>query len=746
MCFDTARLQTAEKHYQRLLEGGQGAYSKSKGRGMGMRRTCGSFAGLVLGLAVMSAGPVATASAEASCPNEQVRAGASTALPDCRAYELVSPANKQGGEVDFPSWLFGTPGFDSVMGSSADGERVMYYSFQAFAGAPSAVVDSYTATRGASGWSSASIAPTPTVAHPWLAYNAPVSDVTSDFSRAIVYPSFPLDPLDQRGGARDLYLREADGSFSWLSRGNGEALETEAGEPAVAYAGRSADASTVLFEAGLKLVPADSGQEAGAALYKRAGGRTELVNVNSEGSLLGACGATIGGVPETYKAVSEDGSRVYFTTPDPRQFVNFTVASCQAPAQVYLREGDRTIHISQPQRTVPDPAGTQPASFQGASADGSRAFFTSTEALTDEARPTAGAASLLYEYDALSGRLKLLTPDQGESSPNVLGVAAISSDGSHVYFVNEVPTGAGGGAVEPELELYSEGRITPIADVPLGSVGAQGPIGLVASSEAGGAAPDGGRQVRLSADGLHLLFADRDNLTSFDSHGHQEIYLYDALANTLTCVSCNSDGHVPLGEADLSSDISPYYARNYPLSANITADGSRVFFETPDDLVGQDTNGVMDVYEWEGGRDYLITDGHAPDASYFVGSGGEGRDVFIATAEGLLPADTDHGDTDIYDARVDGGFAEAAPPIPACGGSGCQEQQSSTTLGFAAIGSATAQGQGNLAPPPVAKPKPKPKPKPRCRKRKSSCHRRKANGAKRSARAVNHGKPRPVGR
>jgi hypothetical protein len=120
--------------------------------------------------------------------------------------------------------------------------------------------------------------------------------------------------------------------------------------------------------------------------------------------------------------------------------------------------------------------------------------------------------------------------------------------------------------------------------------------------------------------------------------------------------------------------------------------------------------------------------------------------VFFATAEGLLAADTDHGDNDIYDARIDGGFAETAPPTPACGGSGCQEQQSSTTPAFAVIGSAAAQGQGNLAPPPAAKPKPKPKPKPRCRKHKSSCPRHKAPSAKRKVGAVNHGKPRSAGR
>lgn len=723
---------------------------------MGTRRTfenglrrCGSvgfkrLAGLALGVAAMLCGPVSMASAAAPCPNEQFRTGPSAGLPDCRAYELVSPADKQGGEVDFPGWIWGTPAAATVMGPALNGSQFMYSSWQAFAEAPSAVMNAYVATRGATGWTSASITPAPTVAHPWLSSNARVTDVTGDFSRAILTSYNPLDPLDQRSGQVDIYAREPDGSFSWVSRSDEETPETESAEPGISYAGRSADAGDVLFETALKLVPADSGQEAGNALYERANHHTELINVNSEGSLLSTCGAGIGGREETYKAVSEDGSRIFFTTPDSSQWANFATASCQAPAQVYLRENGQTIQISKSQRTTPDPAGIQPAYFQGASADGSRAFFTSTEALTDEAQPTSGSASLLYEYDAVSGSLKLLTPNEHEPLPAVVGAAAISADGSHVYFVNDLPTGE---TSTPELEVYAEGHVTPIASVPMGSMSPMGPIGLAGggtSAEPGNSYAEGGREVRLSADGLHLVFGSRDNLTGFDGHGHQEIYLYDASANTLRCVSCNSDGHVPIGEAGLSSDVSQGFARNYPLSANVTADGSRVFFETQDSLVPQDDNGVTDVYEWEGGRDRLISGGHGSNGSYFAGSAEEGRDVFFTTTDGLVPRDTDNGDNDVYDARVGGGFAPSTSSTGGCTGDGCQAQPSPLPA-LAGVGSSTLQGQGNLpaqSHPAAAKRKPKP------RRHKHKRRRRKhgATSGKQGNLAVNHGKSRPAGR
>ena len=83
----------------------------------------------------------------------------------------------------------------------------------------------------------------------------------------------------------------------------------------------------------------------------------------------------------------------------------------------------------------------------------------------------------------------------------------------------------------------------------------------------------------------------------------------------------------------------------------ISADGDRIFFDTPTPLVPQDTNTELagdrrhrkqfepqgrDVYEWENGVVYLISGGKSPRDSYLLDNSENGDDVFFATTEGLV--------------------------------------------------------------------------------------------------------------
>lgn len=580
--------------------------------------------------------------------------GTAGAAPAGRAYELVSPNDKSGGNVLWPNDLTLGTGLDAVTAGAADGDTVMYASFQAFPGATSAIVHSYRATRAATGWQTADISPEPTLDHPSVyTANSAIRDASADLAQGVLATRNSYD-LDDPGelSDTDVYVRHPDGTLEWVSRGSGPSPSFAD----AAYAGHSADWRHVLFATPQQLDPAAAGLLAGPALYDRSGGTTTIVSVRDDGTAVtSTCGANVGGLGDTSPgagawrtAVSADGSRIAFTSPDP-----FTAAfgfdpSCAEPFRLYLRDGDRTRDVSTSQRAVPDPSGPLAARFQAASADGSRVWFTSNEALTDDALPLGGEdAPFLYRYDAGSGRLTLVTPNEPDASgPGVAGVLAAAPDGSRVWFI-----------AQGTLYVADDRGATPI-----------GRAGSITDASAVLGGFEGGRQVRVSADGRRIVFALRGDLTAFATDGEQEVYLHDVDAG-LRCVSCNGDGHVPLGDATLRPDI----VGSSLQPRNLLDDGS-VLFETVDTLTASDDNSAADVYRWHDGTVELLTDGREQFGSHFVDATSDGRDIFFSTTASLVGWDTDNGGVDVYDARRGGGFPE--PPVPQreCVGDACQGQ------------------------------------------------------------------------
>jgi hypothetical protein len=308
-------------------------------------------------------------------------------------------------------------------------------------------------------------------------------------------------------------------------------------------------------------------------------------------------------------AISEDGSRIYFTAGDG----------------LYLREGAATKLVDE------SPGGPR---FEAASTDGAVAY------VLDE--------GVLYRYLAATGTLTELP-----ASGPVEGVLGATPDGARVFYV------------EPGGLFVDEGATrTKIAG---GASAANWP-------PATGAA-------RVSADGRYLLFLSGEEPTGYPNEGDPEVFLYGPVgsgAATVRCVSCNPTGERPRGGASLPGAVANGTFAAYKPRV-LAADASRVFFDTEDSLVPQDTNGRPDVYEWEtagvgtcarpGGCIQLISTGRSAEASTFLDASADGSEAFFLTAESIYPLDP--GSFDVYDARVGGGFTLPSAPVP-CIGDACQ--------------------------------------------------------------------------
>jgi hypothetical protein len=632
------------------------------------------------------------------CANEALReANGSTALPDCRAYEIVTPPVKNGA-------LIAPYAFSIQYALSADGSRLISNTTQCFGASTSCGVLRQTVgaafefTRGPGGWSPAQLGPPVS-----LLTGATLLGDSADAGSAL-YLGVPATPPS--GGREWLYARAADGSFTPIGP-VAEEPGFRASEIGSGVSLASVDVSHVLYS----LLPFvgwpsfDSGSNA-SSLYEYAGAAEHPFLVGVSGGLgstdlISTCGTDPGAGSHAFStalALAADGRTVYVTVPRCATGSGAN-AGVPVPARtIYARidgeraetageAGARTVKISGP---APEPAcdaacQAQPpadAEFAGASTDGSRVYFLSTQQLTNEAsvdkvsgdsaalggcsHTTGKGACNLYLYSdpqeepGPTGN-HLTDVSAGDSSgqgPQVQGVMAISPDGSRVYFVAKgLLTGANAEGVEPEEgapNLYcfeAEDEVTRfVATLSANpTFGSQNPfVGSFGSDSGQWAAGIG--EANVSAEGRYLLFASHRSLTldASGGEGPAQIYRYDALEESLTRVSIgqrgfNDNGNRGKADALIVPAVQSLLSRLGPATASpsLSADGRRAFFESPValapgalDEVPIDNRGALaeNVYEWEeqgvegcqqgAGCLYVISDGR--DASEST-KGGLGR-------------------------------------------------------------------------------------------------------------------------
>jgi hypothetical protein len=426
--------------------------------------------GLIVALLASAALPCAAAEA-AECHVNSAFGGVRSFLPDCREYEMVTPPYKDGSPPEELS--------NGQLAVSRDGDHVFAFDTGGLAGTENDEINgkqkggAYEISRGANGWSAEPISPSAEAASRSLFVTG-----SADLTRSLWEMAIQAEPGEEvpfGSGLFSLAVRERVSGGE--TRITPVGPEDAPGAPArtFSFEGASSDLSTILFSSiGRKAhFPGDK-TRGPSSLYAYTGTHNRepvLVGVKNDGPIVGAtvrnehaelvseCGAELGSGSaggSTYNGVSSDGSTIFFTA---------LRGLCEAPAvnELYARiDADKTVAISEPAMTAQreeECTGVcredelsengrlpSPANFRGASKNGHKVFFTTEQPMLDLDRDTGND---VYEAEVEGGTLTRLTmvsrgntsggsnvedPTPGEHA-GVLGVARVSDNGEHVYFV-----------------------------------------------------------------------------------------------------------------------------------------------------------------------------------------------------------------------------------------------------------------------------------------------------------------------
>jgi hypothetical protein len=223
------------------------------------------------------------------------------------------------------------------------------------------------------------------------------------------------------------------------------------------------------------------------------------------------------------------------------------------------------------------------APFQFSSADGSHVLFRTAERLVSS---DTDSSIDVYERVGATTTLVSAGPTGGNGAFDATAVG-ISEDGSHAFFYTQEQLVAAD--TDNEFDVYAR---------------AAGTTTLVTAGTTSAASFAGS-----SADGSHVFFHSADELVVGDTDSQTDVY--ERFGGTTTLVSTGPTG----GNG------------NFVASARaVSADGSRVVFETSEQLTGGDTDSTLDLYARSGGTTELLSVGPGSGNLSGVTFGGASRD------------------------------------------------------------------------------------------------------------------------
>jgi hypothetical protein len=401
----------------------------------------------------------------------------------------------------------------------------------------------------------------------------------------------------------------------------------------------------------------------------------------------------------TFEGASSDGEKAFFLTEQ-------SLIPGQEGQNLYEYDFDGPASSPQhPTGKITDvTGGVKDPEVQGVtrvSNDGKRVYFVAKGILSGENHATGsspvGGGDNLYVYDTEAGTTQfvgcLLTATEKESikaaeRAEEASLEAVISERlelgeASVHHMQERGEITAEQAEAKLLALQTTENTEYKIDFEL-QRGSYGPKGTLREDALVWSQADE-RPAQATGDGEYLVFPSSAHLTG-EVIGTipPQLYEYDAVTEAITRVSGSTTGDS--GGVETFHDAAKipllrFAGEMQPGALShrraLSEDGSRVFFDSSAPLASGTVAGATNVFEFNNGRVFLISDGS--DASkyesepvvHFAGIDPEGDNALFFSTDPLVPQASET-DANLYDAREGGGLAEALASAGCDGGETCR--------------------------------------------------------------------------
>jgi hypothetical protein len=517
------------------------------------------------------------------CPNEQHRAeDSSTSLPDCRAYELVSPAPAEasGYDVHYPAQAV-----------AEDGEAIAWLSEGAFDGTTSAALaNQYVSRRGDSGWSTEAVNPPFTNLENFNA-GAYYAGWSTNLERMILQVDVP-------GRPEALYLREADGAFTLLDPG---AKTDTLADGTELFDGATLDFSRFIFEGASGPEESDEGTIAPAPQIEVASQCT--TGKTGESGPGGNCATGKLALPwADFTPTNGSLGPVAFFTSDEELTNDANTGPGHDADDLYEYDSATgALTDVSADSTSTDADGAKVQGLVGASADGSYVYFVADGALASGAtavtcKATGASPCNLYAWhDGTVSFIAALSrkTDLSDWDPPNAEAAQVSADGADLVFTSSNELTGYDNAEHSEIYLY-EAESGKLACVSCNPTAAAATTAAQLSANRVGEGDQ--RHVNITSDGQQVFFQSAEELLPEQGvSGAEKVYEWEA-DGAGSCNSTSENGGClylisSAGTASTATDEAGAYF------VGASPSGEDVFFATRQAPIDEDAAGSLEIYD-----------------------------------------------------------------------------------------------------------------------------------------------------